>query len=254
MAAPKVRRWIKIAVPIVVLLAVVVLGSAIYWGLTPLGPSPYALSALRSSDTVRVAQTKVGWEFMPREIRPTVGVIFYPGGHVDARSYAPYAADLAAEDYLVVIVPMPLSLAVLAPNSADAVIDAYPAMTDWVIAGHSLGGTMAARYADAHLDQIEGLVLLASYPAERTDLSQAAVTAASVLGTRDTVIDQATWSAAKPLLPDSTRYIELDGGNHAQFGSYGPQKGDSPATITAEQQRASAVSATVGVLERVVTR
>ena len=30
---------------------------------------------------------------------------------------------------------------------------------------------------------------------------------------------------------------EIQGGNHAQFGNYGPQKGDLPATITAEKQQ-----------------
>ena len=30
---------------------------------------------------------------------------------------------------------------------------------------------------------------------------------------------------------------EIQGGNHAQFGNYGPQKGDLPATITAEEQQ-----------------
>lgn len=37
--------------------------------------------------------------------------------------------------------------------------------------------------------------------------------------------------------------VEIPGGNHAQFGNYGPQKGDLPATISAEEQQAQAVAA-----------
>lgn len=37
--------------------------------------------------------------------------------------------------------------------------------------------------------------------------------------------------------------VEIAGGNHAQFGNYGAQKGDPPATISAAEQQAQAVSA-----------
>lgn len=35
--------------------------------------------------------------------------------------------------------------------------------------------------------------------------------------------------------------VEIQGGNHAQFGNYGPQKGDAPAAISAEEQQAQTV-------------
>lgn len=37
--------------------------------------------------------------------------------------------------------------------------------------------------------------------------------------------------------------VEIEGGNHAQFGNYGPQKGDAPAQITAEEQQRQTVAA-----------
>ena len=37
--------------------------------------------------------------------------------------------------------------------------------------------------------------------------------------------------------------VEIEGGNHAQFGNYGPQKGDLPAAISAAEQQAQAVEA-----------
>jgi hypothetical protein len=31
--------------------------------------------------------------------------------------------------------------------------------------------------------------------------------------------------------------VVLEGGNHAQFGSYGPQRGDGTATLSASEQQ-----------------
>ena len=37
---------------------------------------------------------------------------------------------------------------------------------------------------------------------------------------------------AAPLLPPGTRFIPIEGGNHAQFGWYGDQNGDNPVSYT----------------------
>ena len=42
-------------------------------------------------------------------------------------------------------------------------------------------------------------------------------------------------------LPESTIEVVIDGGNHAQFGSYGTQKGDGEAAVTREAQQAFAL-------------
>ena len=43
--------------------------------------------------------------------------------------------------------------------------------------------------------------------------------------------------------------VEIEGGNHAQFGNYGPQKGDLPATISTEEQQAQTVAAIEAFLQ-----
>lgn len=43
--------------------------------------------------------------------------------------------------------------------------------------------------------------------------------------------------------------IKIEGGNHAQFGNYGKQKGDLDATITAETQQNITVKAIADFLE-----
>jgi len=53
--------------------------------------------------------------YTPAGGSPDTGLIIYPGGRVDPRSYAPLAHDIASRGYMTVIVPMPLNLAVFAP-------------------------------------------------------------------------------------------------------------------------------------------
>ena len=87
------------------------------WAYTPLGPLPEATEALQSDSAVRVA-TAPWLTFTPVVTQPTTGFVIYPGGRVDARSYAPAARAIAGRGYLVVIVPMPFNLAVFSPSAA----------------------------------------------------------------------------------------------------------------------------------------
>lgn len=146
---------------------------------------------------------------------------------------------------------MPLSLAVLSPNAADDAIAAHPEIERWVLVGHSLGGAMGASYADEHASEIGGLALLAAYPIERVDLRDSDLEVANVLGTLDTVVDEANWKSGAARLPEDAETVIIDGGNHAQFGDYGEQPGDTAATITAPEQLKWTVGAILRVIEKV---
>lgn len=243
------RRTLHIALVAFAVVLVVAAIAFVWWGLTPLGPTPSALSALESDAAVEVTETAAGWVFAPASSEATAGFIFYPGGHVDARSYAPYARDVAARGYLAVVPVMRLSLAVLSPNAASRVVEQHPEIRRWVLGGHSLGGVMAARYADKHPETVEGLILLASYPSGNSDLSDGDIDVASLVGSQDTVVDMQSWQSSRSQLPTRARFDVLEGGNHAQFGDYGPQPGDTTdPEMSAADQRAAAVSGTVAVL------
>lgn len=214
------------------------------------GPMPEALAAMESTATVSVVDDR------PITFTPTTatsgGIIVYPGAFVEPRSYAPAAHALAEGGVFVAIVPMPLSLAILGSNRADSVIEDHPEITDWVIAGHSLGGVMAARYTSNHPDAIGGLALWASYPEDGVDLSSWNGETTSIFGTLDglTTVDNIEDSRAR--LPEDTAFVEIDGGNHAYFGWYGDQRGDNPATITREDQQRIIIDATATVASNVV--
>jgi hypothetical protein len=238
--------WSRILLLVIGLMVVLVLGF-IGWGSTPAKPMPEALAALQPDSTVQVETGK--WlVFTPLASKPTTGFIFYPGGRVDYRAYAPAARQIAAHGVLVVIVHMPLNLAVFNPGVAADVIATYPEIRNWVVGGHSLGGSMAANFAKSHPGVVRGLVLWASYPASSDDLSSSGMKALSISATLDGLSTPAKIEASHALLPADTVFVPIEGGDHAQFGWYGPQSGDNPATISRADQQSQIIQATLDFL------
>ncbi|AEV30806.1 hypothetical protein SpiGrapes_3059 [Sphaerochaeta pleomorpha str. Grapes] len=165
------------------------------------------------------------------------GIVFYPGALVEPEAYMPLAQEIAYEaQVLVVIVPMPFDLAVLAPQRGAKVPEAFPNVTTWFAAGHSLGGAMAATLVEKHQQVFSGLILLAAYPAKSNDLSLSRLPVLSLSAQFDLLATDEKIEKAQSLLPADTRYVTIVGGNHAQFGNYGKQKGDGTALIEPEEQ------------------
>ena len=242
------KLWKRILLAFGILILVAAAGFVV-WGSTPLGPGEAALAALTSDSAVQVIEARDYILFQPlgENANLTTGLLFYPGGHVDYRSYAPMLKPLAEQGYLVVLAKMPLSLAVFAINRADAILPAFPAIKTWAIGGHSLGGAMAARYAFTHPGTLQGLILFASFPASTDDLTQSGLQVLSIYGSEDGGLEGI--EAAAALLPASTQWVRMQGGNHAQFGDYGLQPGDGTASISPAAQWQQIISATAAFLQ-----
>ena len=101
---------------------------------------------------------------------------------------------------------------------------------------------MAAAYADEHDGPWAGLVLLGAY--STSDLSDNNLGILSIYGSEDGVMNRQAYekNLGNVDAPTAAEYI-ITGGNHAQFGSYGPQNGDGTATISAEEQQADVADA-----------
>ena len=191
------------------------------------------------TDSVQTEQNgDVIW-FVPED--PTAGLIFYPGGKVEYTAYAPLLRACAENGILCALVRMPGNLAVLDANAADGLQQEHPEITTWYIAGHSLGGAMAANYAAAHDGDYDGLILLAAYSTK--DLTGTTLRVLSVYGSEDGVMNQESYEKNRSNLPADTTEVVLDGGCHAQFGSYGTQDGDGIPTISGEEQIRQTVEA-----------
>jgi dienelactone hydrolase len=190
---------------------------------------------------------------LPRSVpAKPVGLLFYPGGLVKPEAYLPALVPLAEKGYPVLVVRMPFDLAFFDSEKGLGFTGSVPGVGRWVIAGHSLGGVAAAMAVDKHPEAFAGLVFWASYPATGNDLSRRKLPVLSVSATNDGLSTPAKVEAAAALLPASTERVVILGGNHGQFGTYGPQKGDGVATIGREAQQALVAKATEGFLDRIV--
>ncbi|MNC40977.1 Alpha/beta hydrolase family protein [compost metagenome] len=174
------------------------------------------------------------WVFYPEKERESdTGLIFYPGGKVEATAYTPLLKQLSQNGITCVLVKMPFNLAVFDIDAAEHVYEKFPNIQKWYIGGHSLGGAMASSYANKNSDKIEGLILLGAYPVGDSDSGLDLPTLA-IYGSEDMVLD-------KEKLAGTPNKHEIPGGNHAYYGNYGKQKGDGTATITREEQQHQAV-------------
>ena len=172
---------------------------------------------------------------------PVAGLIFYPGGKVAYESYAPLMSALSQRGILCVLIHMPCNLAVLDVDAAKDIPEQLPEIRHWYIGGHSLGGAMAASYAAKHPDDFDGIVLLAAY--STADLTQSGLQIVQIYGTEDGVMNRASYEKYASNLPEGSMEIILEGGNHAGFGAYGPQKKDGALDISPESQWAQTADA-----------
>ena len=200
---------------------------------------PVAEQYLQDGDSVKVSETINGFLFDGPGTK--TAMVFYPGAKVDAAAYAPLLHHLASRGIDAFLVRMPLHLAILAPDAAADLMIAYD-YSEWILAGHSLGGVMASRFAAEHPDDVHGLVLLAAYPTQ--DIPQS-TQMLSIYGSLDARMRQSAYNEAKMHWPQNAEEIVLDGGNHAQFGYYGMQKDDGIATMSAPDQQQRTVDAIV---------
>lgn len=231
------RRFLLVAVPV---LGLVWVGAM--WWLRPFSAVEPALAAMQSDATVTVTESATDVVLTPTSGADEVGVLFQPGAKVEARAYAAVLRPLAEAGHRVVIVKQPLSIAFLALGAYDSARSAYPEVQRWVVAGHSLGGTVAAIEADS--SGADGLLLYASYPASdmSTTLDAAVL---SVSASLDGLATPADIDASKANLPPTATFTVIEGAVHAYFGDYGPQPGDGTPTISHDDARTQISGASV---------
>ena len=161
--------------------------------------------------------------------QPKKNIIIVPGGKVKPESYQYLAASLALSGYDVTIVKTLFNLAILTPNYGSRFIKDD---MDNVVIGHSLGGTVVSMFSQGD-DRITEMIFLASYPISNVSDKEILIITAEL----DEVLDMNDVENSLDNLPSSYISFQITGGNHAQFGWYGPQKGDGTSFITTKEQQ-----------------
>lgn len=208
---------------------VLLLGLSIYanQSYTSLPEMETAISDLDLSEVSRVDNINSISYIVPN---PLANIIFIPGGLVEPDSYTYLAASLAREGYNVTIVKAMFNLAIFTPNKASRYIDDE---MDNIIIGHSLGGVVASMVALKH-DEISKVIMLGSYPIKDLTSKETLMITAE----HDDGMDPIKFNESLIYVNEENIIYNIEGGNHAQFGWYGPQKGDGEADMsTLEQQQ-----------------
>lgn len=205
------------------------------WGQRYYQADEAAISVLAQSSNILVEDNLT--ILTPSELSDTA-LIFYPGAKVEAIAYLPLLSQICQSGITCILVEMPFHMAILDANAAEEVFAAFPEIQHWYLAGHSMGGAMASKFAEDHADSVDGLILLGAYlygnyPPEDT---------LTVYGSLNQSVEEK--------IDYTENIVEIQGGNHAQFGNYGLQKGDLPATITAQEQQRQTVAAILQFIRR----
>jgi pimeloyl-ACP methyl ester carboxylesterase len=121
-----------------------------------------------------------------------------------------------------------------------------------VIAGHSRGGALAARFVAERAQPagtpLDGLILIGTTHPRDHDLSTVPFPVLRIVASEDCVAPPSAARANAGSLPPETTWVEIAGGNHRQFGYYGWQIGDCAATISREEQHRQVIEAVTGFL------
>ena len=228
----KKRGWVAAGILLLVILLIVYVRLYFYY------PADGAAKAALVSDEVKVSQTSYGWFFDgPSE---DTAMIFYPGAGVEETAYAPLLHALAAEGMDICLVGAPMQLAFLNPHAVDRILNEidHPVI---YYGGHSLGGSIIAFCSDHSDGRLKGLIMLASYPAKALP---AGLDELVIVGSEDGIIDRKRLDRSRVYVSGSYTEEVIEGGNHAQFGSYGKQHGDGTALISQDEQ----ISRTIGII------
>lgn len=211
---------------------------------------------LRSGPELLVVDGAAALEFLPRSSANRSALIFICGSGVAASAYTPLLRPVAEAGHPVFIVKLPYRFAPFESHKqavvdrVSGVIAAHPEMSRWVVSGHSLGGALACRAVKSRSKDFFAMVLIGTtHPKE--DMSALLIPVTKIYATNDGVASLDRIFANKRLLPANTQWVEIEGGNHSQFGHYGHQLLDGKATISREAQQAAARAAILEVLNRI---
>lgn len=211
----------------------------IYWGFQA---RDEADAALVSDQEAIVEETDDGLRFRPRTNDQSAGLLFLPGGMVEPTAYAPLLRRIAAAGYPASLIFLPMRCACTETQVSLLFSHIRQALASdgargWILAGHSRGGMLAARFVHENKPVLARLVLIATtYPRDYS-LADINTPVTKIYGTQDGVASFAQMRKNESLLPQDTAWIQIDGGNHVQFAFYRHQLGDGHATISRSEQQ-----------------
>jgi pimeloyl-ACP methyl ester carboxylesterase len=233
---PAWRRWVRIAFLSWALFSSLWLANSV----RTQGVEPHLL---KSDARVEVVDRSTTLEFLPTAGTSETAMVFICGSGIAAEAYAPLLRPLADEGVPVFVVRLPYRFAPFESHKQQAVDivralpKQHPEYTRWVVAGHSLGAALACRVVRTDAGSFDAMVLVGTTHPKQDNLSYLKIPVTKVYGNSDGIATSNDVVANAHLLPAHTRWVEIEGANHSQFGHYGHQLMDRTATISRESQQ-----------------
>ncbi|GGF19882.1 alpha/beta fold hydrolase [Flavobacterium limi] len=198
----------------------------------------------QSNNVVTVENTGDYFLFTPKKEFQNV-LVFYPGAMVETEAYVPLCRKLAENNIKVYLIKMPWRLASKGYNKPKDLNLYKDDSKKYILSGHSQGGKMAAQFVYENPKLIDKLILIGTSHPRDISLADAEIPILKIYGSKDGVADEGSIMKNKSKLPETAKFIKIEGANHCQFGYYGFQLGDDKATISREQQQKETLNAMV---------
>jgi pimeloyl-ACP methyl ester carboxylesterase len=208
-------------------------------------------SAILNSDNhITVVNNKDQISFINRDSAKKE-IIFFPGGLVDPKSYAPMARKISENGYNVHLIKMPWRMATKGYNKIKELFNLTKEDKTYVLGGHSQGGKMAAQFVYENPDLMAGLYLLGTSHPRDIDMSNISIPTIKIYAEHDGLASVEEVKENENKLPKNRESALISGGNHAQFGHLGTLFMDGTATITREEQQALTLEYLLNFLNRI---
>ena len=148
------KKLIRILAAVLLLLAI--LAGDFFWYVSDYyRAEDVAFEVLAQNDGI---VTQVNLTILSPSYQSDTAIIFYPGAKVEAEAYLPLLDQIRQIGITCILVDMPFHMAIFDSDAAEDVMTQFPEIEHWYLAGHSMGGAMASKFAAEHPDEVDGLI------------------------------------------------------------------------------------------------
>ena len=221
----------RIALVIVALLAVGAILMALWYRIDG-QPLPETAQFLAGEGFAAVEEDDGSFVFSP-DAANGHGLLIMHGALIKPQSYAQTAAYFAQLGYTVFVPNGPGRLSINAVDSAAARLDSF-GVEDWFFIGHSMGGYSSLELISRHQPNVRALALWAA--GVPTDYSRLNLPVLYIWGNNDGLQPPERFADGRLNLPESVRYVTLEGANHKNFAMYSHQYFDNDAILDPQKQ------------------
>jgi hypothetical protein len=218
------------------------------WNWTTFQSRNLSNDTFKSDNYIEVIQTDDQIIFKSKKSVKTLEVIFFQGGLVDPKAYAPLCRKIADSGYTCHLIKMFLRLPQRDYKKISKMFDLKSG--PYVIGGHSQGGKMAAQFVYENPEIMKGLFLIGTSHPRDINLSNLSIPIIKLYAENDGLASVEEVLENKGKLPKHANLILIKGANHSQFGYLGKLLMDNSANISLEDQQQQTFDNLINFLDK----